>query len=179
MNKNIVVLGGGTGLSTLLSGLKQFPSNISAVVSVADDGKSTGKLREEFHIPAVGDIRRVLVSLSETEDIVEELINYRFHTTSDLDGHTIGNILLAALIDLNGNLSNSIKKVSKVLNLKGKVLPLTDECVTLVAKMDDGKIVVGEHNITMYPHKGALDCTIRARVTAAAVRATGKDVWAD
>lgn len=151
MNKNIVVLGGGTGLSTLLSGLKKFPSNISAVVSVADDGKSTGKLREEFHIPAVGDIRRVLVSLSETEDIVEELINYRFHTTSDLDGHTIGNILLAALIDLNGNLSNSIKKVSKVLNLKGKVLPLTDECVTLVAKMKDGNIVEGEHNITMYP----------------------------
>ena len=151
MNKNIVVLGGGTGLSTLLSGLKKFPSNISAVVSVADDGKSTGKLREEFHIPAVGDIRRVLVSLSETEDIVEELINYRFHTTSDLDGHTIGNILLAALIDLNGNLSNSIKKVSKALNLKGKVLPLTDECVTLVAKMKDGNIVEGEHNITMYP----------------------------
>ena len=148
MNKNIVVLGGGTGQSVLLKGLKNFPCNISAVVSVADDGKSTGKLREEFNIPAVGDVRRVLAALSETEDIVEELINYRFHTTSDLDGHTIGNILLTALIDICGDLSSGIKQVSKTLKLRGKVLPLTDECVTLMGEMEDGSIVEGEHNIT-------------------------------
>ena len=148
MNKNIVVLGGGTGQSVLLKGLKNFPCNISAVVSVADDGKSTGKLREEFNIPAVGDVRRVLAALSETEDIVEELINYRFHTTSDLDGHTIGNILLTALIDICGDLSSGIKQVSKTLKLRGKVLPLTDECVTLMGEMEDGEIIEGEHNIT-------------------------------
>ncbi len=153
MNKNIVVLGGGTGLSVLLKGLKEFPCNISAVVSVADDGKSTGKLREEFNIPAVGDIRRVLAALSETEDIVEKLVNYRFHTTSDLDGHTVGNILLTALIDICGDLSTGIKQVSKTLKLKGNVLPLTDECVTLMGEMEDGEIIEGEHNITETPKK--------------------------
>ncbi len=153
MNKNIVVLGGGTGQSVLLKGLKNFPCNISAVVSVADDGKSTGKLREEFNIPAVGDVRRVLAALSETEDIVEKLINYRFHTTSDLDGHTIGNILLTALIDICGDLSSGIKQVSKTLKLRGKVLPLTDECVTLMGEMEDGEIIEGEHNITLTPKK--------------------------
>lgn len=153
MNKNVVVLGGGTGLSSLLVGLKKYPCNISAVVSVADDGKSTGKLREEFKIPAVGDIRRVLVALSETEDVIEEIINHRFHTNGDLDGHTIGNIILAGLIDKYGNLSNAIKHISKVLNLKGNVLPLTDKCVILMGEMEDGKIIEGEHNITMYPQK--------------------------
>jgi uncharacterized cofD-like protein len=148
MNKNIVVLGGGTGQSVLLKGLKQFPFNITAVVSVADDGKSTGKLRQEFNIPAVGDVRRVLIALSETEDIVEKLVNYRFHTTSDLNGHTVGNILLTALIDITGDLSNGVKQISQTLKLKGKVLPLTDECVTLMGEMSDGEIIEGEHNIT-------------------------------
>ena len=91
MNKKVVVLGGGTGASTLIRGLKQFPIDLSAIISVCDDGKSTGILREEFNIPAVGDIRRVLVALSETEPLVMELFNYRFSTTSDLDGHTVGN----------------------------------------------------------------------------------------
>lgn len=153
MNKNIVVLGGGTGQSVLLKGLKLFPFNISAVVSVADDGRSTGKLRQEFNIPAVGDVRRVLIALSETEDIVEKLVNYRFHTTSDLDGHTVGNILLTALIDICGDLSTGVKQVSKTLKLKGKVLPLTDECVTLMGEMENGQIVEGEHNITETPGK--------------------------
>lgn len=153
MNKNIVVLGGGTGQSVLLKGLKLFPFNISAVVSVADDGRSTGKLRQEFNIPAVGDVRRVLIALSETEDIVEKLVNYRFHTTSDLDGHTVGNILLTALIDICGDLSTGVKQVSKTLKLKGNVLPLTDECVTLMGEMEDGQIVEGEHNITETPGK--------------------------
>ena len=96
MKRKVVVLGGGTGSSTLLRGLKEFPLDITAIVSVCDDGRSTGVLREEFSIPAVGDIRRVLVALSETEPLVMELFNYRFHTTSDLDGHTVGNLLLTA-----------------------------------------------------------------------------------
>lgn len=149
MKKKVVVLGGGTGLSTLLRGLKQFPIDITAIVSVCDDGKSTGILREEFNIPAVGDIRRVLVSLSETEPLVMDLFNYRFKTTSDLDGHTVGNLLLTAMTEITGNLSDGIEALSKVMNLKGKVVPLTEDNVVLMAEMKDGCIVQGEHNITV------------------------------
>ncbi len=149
MNKKVVVLGGGTGSSTLLRGLKQFPLDLSAIVSVCDDGKSTGILREEFNIPAVGDIRRVLVSLSETEPLVMDLFNYRFNTTSDLDGHTVGNLLLTAMAEITGNLSDGIEALSKVLNLKGKVIPLTEDNVVLMGEMKDGTIVEGEHHITM------------------------------
>lgn len=149
MRKKVVVLGGGTGLSTLLRGLKDFPLDITAIVSVCDDGKSTGRLRKEFNTPAVGDIRRVLVSLSETEPLVEELLNYRFRTTSDLDGHTVGNLLLTAISNITGNLSSGIEALSKVLNLKGKILPLTEDNVVLMGKMEDGTIVEGEHNITL------------------------------
>lgn len=148
MNKKVVVLGGGTGMSTLLRGLKKFPIDITAVVSVCDDGKSTGRLREEFNIIAVGDIRKVLVSLSETEPLVKELLNYRFQTTSDLNGHTIGNLILTALTNITGNLSDGIESLSKVFNLKGKVLPLTEDNVTLVAEMQNGDIIEGEHHIT-------------------------------
>ncbi len=149
MNKKVVVLGGGHGLSVLLKGLKQFPLDITAIVSVCDDGKSTGRLREEFNIPAVGDIRRVIVSLSETEPLFEELLNYRFETNSDLNGHALGNLLLTALTNITGNMSEGIQSLSKVLNLKGKVLPLTEDNVVLMAKMTDGTIIEGEHNITV------------------------------
>ena len=145
-----MVLGGGTGCSTLLRGLKEFPIDLTAIVSVCDDGNSTGVLREEFNIPAVGDIRRVLVSLSETEPLVMELFNYRFKTTSDLDGHTVGNLLLTASSEITGNLSDGIEALSKIFNLKGKVVPLTEENVTLMGEMEDGAIVEGEHNITRY-----------------------------
>lgn len=148
MNKKVVVLGGGTGMSTLLKGLKQFPIDITAVVSVCDDGKSTGRLREEFNIIAVGDIRKVLISLSETEPLVKDLLNYRFKTTSDLNGHPVGNLLLTALTDISGNISDGIESLGKVLNLKGRVLPLTEDNVTLIAEMTNGDIVEGEHNIT-------------------------------
>lgn len=149
MNKEkVVILGGGTGMSTLLRGLKQFPLDITAVVSVCDDGKSTGRLREEFNMPAVGDIRRVLVSLSEVEPLVEKLVNYRFNTTSDLNGHTVGNLLLTAMTNINGNMSDGIEALSKVFNLKGTVLPLTEDNVILMGEMEDGSIIEGEHNIT-------------------------------
>ena len=147
MNK-VVVLGGGTGLSTLLRGLKLFPIDISAVVSVCDDGKSTGRLREEFNTFAVGDLRRVIAALSETEPLFEKLLNYRFHTTSDLNGHTVGNLLLTALGDISGNMQEGIETIGKVLKLKGKVLPFTLENPILIGKMQDGSTVIGEHNIT-------------------------------
>lgn len=148
MKRKVVVLGGGTGSSTLLRGLKEFPVDLTAIVSVCDDGRSTGVLREEFSIPAVGDIRRVLVALSETEPLVMELFNYRFHTTSDLDGHTVGNLLLTASSEITGNLSDGIEALSKVFNLKGKVVPLTEDNVVLMGEMADGSLVEGEHNIT-------------------------------
>lgn len=148
MNNKVVVLGGGTGLSVLLSGLKKFPLDITAIVSVSDNGSSTGKLRKEFNTPAVGDIRRVLISLSETEPLVEKLFNYRFKTTSDLNGHTVGNLILTATKEITGNLSDGIEALSKVFNLKGKVVPLTEDNVTLMALMEDGTTVKGETQIT-------------------------------
>lgn len=154
--KKVVVLGGGTGMSNLLSGLKQYPLDITAIVSVCDDGKSTGILREEFNIPAVGDIRRVLVALSETEPLVMDLFNHRFKTKSDLDGHTVGNLLLTAASEIRGNLSDGIEALSKVLNLKGKVVPLTEDNVTLMAKLQDGTIIEGEHNITLRNEKSKI-----------------------
>jgi len=153
MNKKVVVLGGGTGMSNLLSGLKQYPLDITAIVSVCDDGSSTGVLREEFNIPAVGDIRRVLVSLSETEPLVMDLFNHRFKTKSDLDGHTVGNLLLTAASEISGNLSDGIEALSKVLNLKGKVVPLTEDNVILMADTTDGKTIEGEHKITQSKNK--------------------------
>lgn len=149
MNKKVVVLGGGNGLSTLLKGLKQFPSDLTAIVSVCDDGASSGILRKEFNTPAMGDIRRVLISLSEQEPVFDKMFNYRFKTDSYLNGHALGNFLLQAMTDITGSLSSAIMELEKVLNLKGKVLPLTEKGdITLVAEMTDGEIVEGEHNIT-------------------------------
>ena len=147
--KKVVVLGGGNGLSTLLRGLKQFPVDLTAIVSVCDDGKSTGILRKEFNTPAMGDIRRVLIALSETEPLFEKMFNYRFKTDSYLNGHAVGNFLLQAMTDITGSVGEGIKALEKVLNLKGKVIPLTEKGdITLVAEMTDGTIVEGEHNIT-------------------------------
>lgn len=150
MDKKIVVLGGGTGQSILLSGLKKFPFDITSIVSVCDDGKSTGKLRKEFNVPAMGDLRRVLISLAETEDVVEKFVNYRFRNSdSELDGHTVGNMLLTALADIYGNMSNAVSQFSKILNMRGKVIPFSNDNITLMGEMEDGSIVEGEHNITL------------------------------
>jgi uncharacterized cofD-like protein len=148
MDKKIVVLGGGTGQSILLSGLKKFPFDITSVVSVCDDGKSTGRLRREYNVPAMGDLRRVLISLAETEDVVDKFVNYRFNKGSELDGHTVGNILLTALADIYGNMSNAVSQFSKILNMRGKVIPFSDDNIILMGEMEDGSVVEGEHNIT-------------------------------
>lgn len=146
--KNVVVIGGGTGLSALLRGLKLFPINITAIVSVADDGASTGRLRKEFDMPAVGDLRKVFVALSDAEPLVEELLQYRFNTYSDLDKHALGNLLLTAMYNITGSLTESLDSLSKVFNIKGRVLPITEDRPTLVAQMSDGDIVEGESHIT-------------------------------
>ncbi len=135
-------------MSILLSGLKQFPLDITAIVSVCDSGRTTGKLRDEFNIPAVGDIRKVLISLSETEPLVEKLLSYQFNEDSSLNGHKVGNILLAATKNITGNISDGIEALGKVLKLKGKVVPLTEDVVTLVGEMEDGTIIESEHKIT-------------------------------
>lgn len=153
MKTKVVVLGGGTGMSTLLRGLKEYPVDITAIVSVCDDGGSTGRLRKEFNNPAVGDLRKVITSLSETEPLFEKLMNYTFETTSDLNNHKVGNLLLTALSAIAGNMSDGIESISKVLNLKGKVLPLTEDNVTLVGKMEDDTLIEGEHNITLNEKK--------------------------
>lgn len=146
--KKISVLGGGTGLSTLLRGLKKMPFDISAIVSVCDDGSSTGRLREEFHTPAVGDIRKVLISLSNNEEAVSKVLDYRFNTYSDLNGHAVGNLLLTAANEITGSMSGAIELLSSLLDLNGKVIPLSEEDVTLVGKFENGEIVEGEHHIT-------------------------------
>lgn len=151
--KKVTIFGGGTGMSTLLKGLKEFPLDITSIVSVCDDGKSTGKLRKEFNIPAMGDIRRVMISLSETEPLMEKLLNYRFSSNSELNEHTVGNLLLTAGTQITGNLSDGIKSISKVLNLKGKVIPFSEDNIVLSAIMEDGSIVNGEHYITESPLK--------------------------
>lgn len=148
MNKKVIVFGGGTGLSCLLKGLKQFPVDITAVVSVCDDGGSTGILRDEFDILAVGDIRKVLVALSQTESSVEELLNHRFNTNGTLNKHTVGNILLTAATEMTGSIQQGIELLGKVLNLCGNVMPVTESNITLSAEMIDGSIVDGEHFIT-------------------------------
>ena len=151
--KKVTIFGGGTGMSTLLKGLKEFPLDITSIVSVCDDGKSTGKLRKEFNIPAMGDIRRVMISLSETEPLMEKLLNYRFSSNSELNEHTVGNLLLTAGTQITGNLSDGIKSIGKVLNLKGKVIPFSEDNIVLSAIMEDGSIVNGEHYITESPLK--------------------------
>jgi len=148
-NKKVVVFGGGTGLSYLLKGLKDFPLDITAVITVSDNGRSTGKLREEFHAPAVGDIRKVLISLSSTSQNIKNMLEYRFNTTSDLDGHALGNLILISLLNITGSLKESINELCTLLDIKNKVLPLTEDAnVTLMAEMIDGSIVEGEASIT-------------------------------
>ena len=127
MNKKVVVMGGGTGISYLLRGLKDFPVDITAVITVSDNGRSTGKLREEFHIPAVGDIRKVITNLSGTDEAIKDMMSYRFKTSSDLDGHAVGNLILTAMLDITGSLKESIAHLCKLLDVRHRVLPISEE----------------------------------------------------
>ncbi|MEH7335203.1 YvcK family protein [Neobacillus drentensis] len=147
----IVVIGGGTGLPVLLRGLKQYPVDITAIVTVADDGGSSGRLREDLHIPPPGDIRNVLASLSDVEPLVEEMFQHRFKTSNELSGHSLGNLILAAMTSITGNFVHAIQEMSKILNVRGKVLPAANQSVILHAEMEDGTIVSGESKI---PYSG-------------------------
>ncbi len=132
--KKIVVFGGGTGLSCLLSGLKLFPVDVTTVISVSDNGSSTGVLKKELDIPAVGDIGKVLISMANVDEDFTRLLRYRFSRDGSLYNHPVRNILLAALIDLKGNLTEAARYMCTLLNVKGTVLPLTEEKVELVGE---------------------------------------------
>lgn len=145
--KKITILGGGTGMSSLLKGLKYFPVEITAVITVSDNGRSTGRLREEFSTPAVGDTRKVLSNLSLLPDEIRDLFEYRFTTYSDLDGHPIGNLILTAALTKTGSFKTAIEYMSKILDVHHKVLPLSEDYLTLMGETVDGEIVEGEDNI--------------------------------
>ncbi len=145
--KNVVVFGGGTGLSHLLSGLKLFPVNVTAVISVADNGRSTGTLKRELNIPAVGDIGKVMLTMANGDQELIDLLSYRFKNPS-LENHPIRNILMAALIDQKGNLTDAIDFMCRLLKINGRILPNTEDKVELVGIMEDGTKIVGEENIT-------------------------------
>ncbi len=149
----VVAVGGGTGLSTLLRGLKKEVGNsveeLTAIVTVADSGGSTGKLRKIYNIPAPGDIRNCIVALSESEEIMQELFQYRFKGEG-LEGHAFGNLFLTALTDMTGSFLEAVKLTSQILRTKGEIVPSTVEDVHLVARFSDGKEVRGEEEITEY-----------------------------
>lgn len=147
VRKKIVVLGGGTGASTLLSGLKKMPVDITAVISVSDNGSSTGKLRKEFLIPAIGDIRKVLTSLSPLQEDVKNVMEQRLETTSSLNGHAIGNLVLTAYLKKTKSLERSIRLMSKLLGVRQTVLPFSEDFLTLVGETIDGELIEGEEQI--------------------------------
>ena len=130
--KKIVIFGGGTGLSCVLSGLKLFPIDVTAVIAVSDDGSSTGVLKEELDIPAVGDIGKVLLAMANVDDDFVGLLRYRFVKDGTLHNHPVRNVMLAALIDLKGDLTEATKYMCRLLNVKGTVLPITEEKVELI-----------------------------------------------
>jgi len=143
----IAVIGGGTGLSSILRGLKKYPIDITAIVTVADDGGSSGDLRDALQVPPPGDIRNVLVALSEAEPLVRELFQYRFEEGDGLAGHPTGNLLLAAMTNITGDFATAVGSLSQVLNVRGKILPVCNQALCLCAEYEDGCVATGESNI--------------------------------
>lgn len=147
----IVIIGGGTGLPVLLRGLKRYPVDITAIVTVADDGGSSGRLRDELQIPPPGDVRNVLAALSDVEPLVEQMFQHRFLHSNELAGHSLGNLILAAMTSITGDFVHAIREMSKVLNVRGKVLPAANQSVVLNAELEDGTYISGESKI---PYSG-------------------------
>lgn len=143
----IVAVGGGTGLSMLLSGAKNITNNLTAIVSVGDDGGSSGRLREEMGILPPGDIRHCITALADDEDLVNKLFKYRFKNGEGLEGHSFGNLFLTALYDITGDMVSAVRASSRVLSIRGRVLPATLDDMKLVAELEDGRIIHGESTI--------------------------------
>ncbi|MBI2884869.1 MAG: YvcK family protein, partial [Candidatus Omnitrophica bacterium] len=147
----VVVIGGGTGLSTLLQGLKSYTNNLTAIVTVADDGGSSGRLREEFGILPPGDIRNCLVALADAEPLVKRLFQHRFVEGEGLRGHNFGNLFITALTRITGDFEHAVEAASRVLAIRGRVIPSTSAKVRLVAKHDNGSLTMGESKISQAP----------------------------
>lgn len=143
----IVAIGGGTGLSMLLKGVKKITNNVTAIVTVGDDGGSSGRLREEMGVLPPGDIRNCIAALADDEDLVTKLFQYRFKTGEGLEGHSFGNLFLSALCSITGDMVSAVKESSNVLSIRGRVLPSTLDDMKLVAELEDGRIIKGESNI--------------------------------
>lgn len=156
-SKKVVVIGGGHGQAAICRALKKHSQlDITAIVTVADDGGSTGRLRQNFSIPAMGDVRNVLVSLAESETLFSELLNFRFskgEPDTDVMGHNLGNLVLTALTDICGGFMEAIAELSKILKVKGKIIPSSLQLITLYARMIDGTIVKGEKNIPHFDNR--------------------------
>jgi uncharacterized cofD-like protein len=145
--KKVVVIGGGTGLSTILRGLKKLDVDLTAIVTVADDGGSSGIIREEMHMPPPGDIRDVLVALAEREPLLMQIFQHRFKNGDHLAGHSLGNLIIAAMQEITGDFVTAVKALSRVFAVRGRVLPAANQSIRLVAEMTDGTRVIGESNI--------------------------------
>lgn len=152
-NPKVVVFGGGSGLSVVLKGLKKFPIDITAIVSVADNGGSSGILKHEFNIPAPGDLRNVMIALSNVEPLIEKVFQYRFNKASSVSGHALGNLLITAMTDLTGNLQEAIQNLRKLFNIEANILPATLEKIELIAEKSDGNLVIGESEIPVVGEK--------------------------
>lgn len=155
MSKKVVVIGGGHGQSTILRGIKNIEDiDISAIVTVADDGGSTGRIRNLYEIPAMGDIRNVLVALSNKESFMRDIMDFRFEGKDEKDilGHNLGNLILTALTQKTGSFMEAILTICEFLNVKGDIIPSSLDVITLYALMDDDTIVKGEANIPSYNH---------------------------
>ena len=171
----VVVFGGGTGISCLLSGLKLFPIDVTTIIAVSDNGSSTGTLKEELNIPAVGDVGKVLLSMANVDEDFVNLLSYRFWQEGSLHNHPVRNILLAALIDLKGNLTEATKYMSSLLQIQGTVLPLTEEKVDLVG-LAKGRRYFGEEEVSqnvkhierlIYDHPFSVSGEIKDRIREA------------
>ncbi|MDN5359984.1 MAG: hypothetical protein PWQ84_1047 [Thermotogaceae bacterium] len=144
---NLIVFGGGTGLSSLVRGLKECDLNLTAVVTITDEGGSSGTIRREMKIPPPGDVRNNITAFAEDENLLTKLIQFRFKDEGTFEGHSVGNIILAALTKILGSFPDAVKSLSKVLAIEGEVLPISEELVRLVAKNDLGDVLMGENEI--------------------------------
>lgn len=158
MNKNlkIVTIGGGSGLASLLRGLKTDFEKLTAIVTMADDGHSTGSLRRDFNVLPPGDLRTCIVALSDEEHLYHKLLSYRFPHGRGLKGHNLGNLLLVALEDITGSFKKAIQEFSRILAIKGQVMPSTYEDAIISAKLQNGRVVWGESTITIAGHRSPI-----------------------
>lgn len=173
--KKIVILGGGTGLSNLLAGLKNHTDHLSAVVTMADDGHSTGKLRQDFGILPPGDVRQCLTALASNESLMTKMFQYRFDKGRGITGHSLGNLLLVALEKITGSFGEAVHQASHILAIKGQVLPSTFDEIKLKAKLKDGRVVEGESKIPREGHKSPI---VKLELKPQKAEANPEVIWA-